>query len=186
MSNVAIKNTKKYGRGLYATRNFKKGEIIEVSPVVTLDKMDTKTICDTAINMYVFGWSKDCSAFALGNGSLFNHSKKSNVSYMNSFRTKEIVFTANKKIKRGQQLFIDYGYDPKYSIKITKENKERKLYLNTDKSVRNDTNPTLSAFLPGESELQMKSEYYRTTMKLIALKQDLLNLCGVDESFKAV
>lgn len=32
----------------------------------------------------------------------------------------------------------------------------------------------------------MKSEYYRTTMKLIALKEDLLNLCAIDDSFKMV
>lgn len=32
----------------------------------------------------------------------------------------------------------------------------------------------------------MKSEYYRTTMKLIALKEDLLILCSIDNSFKLV
>lgn len=138
MSNVVIKNTKKYGRGLYATRNFKKGEIIEVSPVVVIDKMDTRLISDTNMNMYVFEWSKDSSALALGYGSLFNHSKKYNVSYMNSFRSKEIVFMTTRKIRKGEQLFIHYGYDPKYGIQITKQNKERRLSLFKDKLVRND------------------------------------------------
>lgn len=32
----------------------------------------------------------------------------------------------------------------------------------------------------------MKSEYRSTALKLIGLKQDLLNLCSVDESLKVV
>lgn len=129
MSNLIIKNTKKYGRGLYATRNFKKGEIIEISPVVIVEKSDVHTIEATVLNLYVFEWNKNTSALALGNGSLFNHSRRSNVSYMNSFRTKEIVFVTTKNIKKGQQLFIDYGYDPKEGMRITENNRKRKLSL---------------------------------------------------------
>ena len=132
MLNVIVKNTKKYGRGLYATRNFKKGEIIEISPVVVIEKSDTHTIEATALNLYVFEWNKHSSALALVHGSLFNHSNRSNVSYMNSFRTKEIVFITTKKIKKGAQLFIDYGYDPKEGIRITQRNRERKLSLFKD------------------------------------------------------
>lgn len=129
MVNVIIKNSKKYGRGLYATRNFKKGEIIEISPVVIVEKSDVHTIEATVLNLYVFEWNKNTSALALGNGSLFNHSKRSNVSYMNSFRTKEIVFVTTRKIKKGQQLFIDYGYDPKEGIRITENNRQSKLSM---------------------------------------------------------
>jgi len=129
MSNIVVKNTKKYGRGLYAVRDFKKGEIVEVAPVVVIDKMDADTIETTMLNLYVFEWNKSSSALALGHGSLFNHSNKSNVCYMNSFRAKEIVFMTTRKIKKGEQLFIDYGYDPKEGIKITQRNKERKLNM---------------------------------------------------------
>lgn len=121
MSNVIVKNTKKYGRGLYANRKFKKGEIIEVSPVVVIDKYDTPTIGTTFLNLYIFYWTKICSAIALGYGSLFNHSKKSNVNYYPNFVTKEMIFKATKNIERGQQLFIDYGYDPNEEKKNTEE-----------------------------------------------------------------
>jgi SET domain-containing protein len=123
-----IKNTKKYGRGLYATRSIKKGEIVETSPIVSIDKREAGLISSTLLNVYVFEWNKDSSALALGNGSLFNHSsKKSNVSYMNSFLTKEIVFISNQNIKKGQQLFINYGYEPSYALAITEKNKKKYL-----------------------------------------------------------
>lgn len=124
---LIIKNTKKYGRGLYSTKNIKKGDIVEISPIVVLDKYEAQKITDTLLNVYVFEWSKEGSALALGKGGLFNHSRTSNISYMNSFRTKEIFFIATKNIKKGTQLFIDYGYDPLYGISVTVENKKNSL-----------------------------------------------------------
>jgi len=112
MSNVVIKNTKKFGRGLYAVRDFKKGEIIEVSQVIVLDEVNTR-ICDaTILGLYLFQWGKkeNHTALALGHGSLFNHSFKANVKYEGN--SKEMVFTAARNIQKGKQLFIDYGYDP--------------------------------------------------------------------------
>src|SRR5208283_213045 len=109
------------------TKNIKKGEIVEVSPVLVIDKRDAGKISDTLINVYVFEWNKNGSALAFGHGSLFNHSWKANVTYMNSFNTKEIVFMACKNIKKGQQLFVNYGYEPEYGIRVTKRNKEQSL-----------------------------------------------------------
>lgn len=162
MANVTVKNTKKYGRGLYAVRNFKKGEIIEIAPVVVIDKMDADTIETTMLNLYVFEWNKNSSALALGNGSLFNHSNKSNVSYMNSFRTKEIVFMTTRKIKKGEQLFIDYGYDPKEGIKITQRNKERKLTMfknmNRDK-IGHDDDKKPKFLMEADSEGMARNDF---------------------------
>lgn len=110
MLNVTIKNTKKYGRGLYATRDFKKGEIIERSPLVVLNEVDSKVIHVTILCLYAFEFNKKLAAIALGNGSLFNHSKRPNVIY--DSKGKEMIFRASKGIKKGEQLFIDYGYDP--------------------------------------------------------------------------
>jgi SET domain-containing protein len=118
MSNVIIKNTKKYGRGLYAARNLDKGEVVEIAPVVVLSQADSRIIGITKLTMYLFEWKNKDAGFALGYGSLFNHSKKENVSYEARFKTNDIVFTAIKKVKKGQQLFIDYGYDPIKEMKI--------------------------------------------------------------------
>jgi len=118
-----VKVTKKYGRGLYASRNIKRGDIVEMSPVLVVDKYDAGKINDTLVNVYVFEWNKESSALAFGYGSLFNHSKKPNVTYMNSFQSREILFMASKDIKKGEQLFINYGYEPEYGIQTTQRNK---------------------------------------------------------------
>lgn len=146
----SVKNTKKYGRGLYANKNIKKGEIVEVSPVLIIDRDDAKRISDTIVNVYVFEWNRQNSALALGNGSLFNHSKKSNVSYMNSFSTKEVIFISNKEIKKGQQLFINYGYDPAHGIEVTLKNKE--VYLRKEKASLDNKEYTVDRMMPKEDK----------------------------------
>jgi len=108
-----IKNTKKYGRGLYAQRNIKKGEVIERSPVISISKKEGDDTIKTVFNFYVYEWAEGFhSALALGYGSLFNHSPNHNVDYCNLYETGLIVFTAKRNIKKGEQLFINYGYDP--------------------------------------------------------------------------
>jgi uncharacterized protein len=117
---IEVKTTNKYGRGLYAARNIRKGEVVESSPVVELNSYD---ITHTRMNMYVFGWKGNgTSALALGLGSLFNHSKKANVTYNPVFSTKTILFVAMRDIRKGHQLFIDYGYDVKRGIEVTEKN----------------------------------------------------------------
>lgn len=125
-----VKTTKKYGRGLYANKNIKKGEIINISPVLVIEKSEANKIVDTILNIYVFEWSKDASALSFGYGSLFNHSKKPNVTYMNNFSTKEIFFITSRNIKKGEQLFINYGYEPEYGIQVYNRNKQNNLCSN--------------------------------------------------------
>ena len=119
-----IKKTRKYGRGLYATRNIKAGEVVETSPVLILDEWEASKITSTKLNLYVFDWGKE-SAIALGVGSLFNHSVRRNVTYSNNARTSEIVFTALCDIKEGHQLFIKHGYDPVRGAQVTAENRRK-------------------------------------------------------------
>lgn len=120
-----IKNTRRLGRGVYATRNIKKGDVVEISPVIVVD--NSSFLNSTILNTYVFEWRRGSSVLALGVGSLFNHSKKSNVTYNPVFQENTIIFVARKNIKKGYQLFIDYGYDPKHGIDTTEKNMYRAL-----------------------------------------------------------
>lgn len=124
MTKIEVKVAKKYGRGLYATKNIKKGEIVESSPVIEVSGLD---VTQTTLNMYVFEWKQGSSAIALGLGSLFNHSNHTNVTYALFFGNKTIVFIATKDIKKGSQLFINYGYDPKRGIEVAERNIYQKL-----------------------------------------------------------
>ena len=126
MTVTKIKNTKKYGRGLYSLVNLSKGQCVEESEVVILNDIDSKMIESTDLNMYSFAW-KSGSAIALGKGSLFNHSKTPNVTYFNDYEDKVIYFIAIRDIKKGEQLFIDYGYDPIKERAVTKKNRQRNI-----------------------------------------------------------
>jgi len=110
MSKLTVKSTKKMGRGVFAAKNICKGEIVEVSPVVVVLDSDSG---HSVLGHYVYAWGKKRCALALGLGSLFNHAEDCNVDYSTAIANKTIVYKANRTIKKGQELFISYGYDPK-------------------------------------------------------------------------
>lgn len=108
-----IKKHKTMGRGLFATEDIKKGETIEVSPVVVLDPKSTERLDRTFLMSYVFHWSRGRSAIGLGYGSLFNHSDTdANVDWKPDEKKNVIRYKTSRSIKKGEQLLINYGYDP--------------------------------------------------------------------------
>lgn len=109
MSQIAIKRKKKFGRGLYANQNIKPDSIIEISEIIIFPPSQTKIAESTILGAYVYDYKKG-SALALGLGSLFNHKDDPNVDYF--FFNDKLYFRTNRLIKKGEQLFIDYGYDP--------------------------------------------------------------------------
>jgi SET domain-containing protein len=122
------------GRGLYTTENIKKGEVVMKCPVIPLDDYEFQQQKDTIIELYNFDW-KDGSAIALGLGSLFNHNDNPNVTYVNDYKGQSIVFTALCNIRKGSQLFIDYGYDPIISYNeylLKKSNRKKQDVHNTE------------------------------------------------------
>ncbi len=95
------------GKGVFAKENIKKGEIIEVAPIIILE---FKELVDTKWNAlfdYYF-WMDDFVVLALGYGSLYNHSENPNAKYSIDKKKREIKFTAIKDIKKGEELFFNY------------------------------------------------------------------------------
>lgn len=110
---VKIKKTRKYGRGIFASEDIKKGQAVEVSPLLVFkSKKDLKRLMKTDLCRYLYDF-KGKQALALGIGSLFNHSSSANVDWKVLHKEEKILFWASENIKKGQQLFIDYGYDPR-------------------------------------------------------------------------
>lgn len=110
---VSVQNYDGMGRGIRADRNFKEGDIIEETPVVIIDRQENHDINDCILNLYRFAWvDSHESCLAMGIGSLFNHSFEHNVTYACDPLNKTMVFKAKGDIKKGQQLFINYGYEP--------------------------------------------------------------------------
>jgi len=100
----------KYGRGVYATQDIPKNTILTIDDLLVLNY--DKEEPTTTVKKYIFQYSKNCYAFCLGRGSLFNHSCfDSNVDW-NIKRNKKlpkIEFYTLRKISKGEELFINYG-----------------------------------------------------------------------------
>ncbi len=93
------------GRGVFATRRFAEGEVIENCPTVEVADDDvTGRLSD-----YVFTSVTDGDVLlVLGHGMLYNHSKDPNVEYVQDDPT-TITFRALRKVRPGDELTIDYG-----------------------------------------------------------------------------
>lgn len=111
--NVAIKRFPKKGRGVFALRNFKTGDIIENCPVLIFTPKERKHLEKTLLNYYVYPWrSTRGAALVLGYGSIYNHSYSPNADWKQNFKTQSMVFRAIKSIKKDQEITVNYNGEP--------------------------------------------------------------------------
>lgn len=108
---ITVKNTEKYGRGIFAICNIKMGELIEEAPVIVITITEWKLVRKSILSNYVFRWGED-KAFALGYGSLYNHSYTSNAKYLTHFENQSIDIYARKDIQEGEEITVNYNGDP--------------------------------------------------------------------------
>jgi len=99
------------GRGVFAKQAIEKNELIEKCPVIVLSKEELFIAAPTLISDYYFSWSerKFSVAIVFGYGSLFNHSKTPAAYFIPDIPSKTILFISLRTIKKGEEIFIDYG-----------------------------------------------------------------------------
>jgi len=103
---------------VFATRQFKPGETIEVCPAIVLSEADARTLDVTRLHDYYFGWGEDGmqAAIVFGYGSLYNHSLTPNAEHRKNFRAGTLSIVAVQSIAAGEEVFIRYetgkGIDP--------------------------------------------------------------------------
>ncbi|KKR40541.1 MAG: hypothetical protein UU51_C0017G0014 [Microgenomates group bacterium GW2011_GWC1_41_20] len=108
-----VKSVPKKGRGVFALKDFKEGEIIESAPVLIFTPKEREHLEKTLLNYYVYPWrSTRGAAIALGFGSIYNHSYSPNADWKQNFRTKCMVYRAVKNIKKGQEITVNYNGEP--------------------------------------------------------------------------
>jgi len=78
---VYVNQSTKHGAGVFASTGLPKGTVVHIAPVLLLKKDDLNVINETDIAGYVFTWDETRLAFAMGVGSLFNHSSDNNCFY---------------------------------------------------------------------------------------------------------
>lgn len=108
---IEARKSKLGGRGVFATADIKKGEVIERAEVIDLKPEDRKHIDrSTIFNYYFIGNSNKEVFLALGFGSLYNHADDPNA-ITGEFDSKHrLIYRARKPIKKGEEILIHY-YD---------------------------------------------------------------------------
>jgi SET domain-containing protein len=92
------------GRGVFAIRNYKQGELIEICPCIKIeiDKINGK------FRDYLFGFDDKMALVGFGYCSLYNHSDTPN-SKWTVVNENKIKIRAEKDINKGEEIFVSYG-----------------------------------------------------------------------------
>lgn len=113
LSCLYIAATKGMGRGIFTSKDLKKGEVVEVSPVIVMENSEREWLDKTLLHDYIFEWGgkkKQC-CMALGWVPLYNHSYTSNCEYEMDYKERLINIITVRNIKKGEELFINYNGD---------------------------------------------------------------------------
>ncbi|MCP3026413.1 SET domain-containing protein [Halobacillus sp. A5] len=105
-SNITDDETNK---GVFATRNIAKDELIHEAPVLPYPNKEHKHIEKTYLADYAFEYGSNHTAFLLGYGMMFNHSYQPNADYRVNFENDSFDFYAFSDIKEGEEIFINYN-----------------------------------------------------------------------------
>jgi hypothetical protein len=100
------------GRGVFATKAFIAGELVEACPVIVL--YQPFELLAPKIQKVVYNWGSlaktgQCSALALGYGSLYNHSNPANMRYEADVENQTLNYYAVSDIAAGEELTVNYN-----------------------------------------------------------------------------
>ncbi|MGA8053120.1 MAG: SET domain-containing protein-lysine N-methyltransferase [Burkholderiales bacterium] len=107
---IALKNAGRRGKGVFAQRRFRAGDVIERAPVLVLSDADWKRVRKTRLFDYAFCWGEDgeLAAIAMGLGSYYNHDEAPNARSLEKPDEGVLEFIALRDIAPGEEIVIDY------------------------------------------------------------------------------
>lgn len=95
-----------HGRGMFATRDIKKSQTIEVAPMIIYERDEIRG--DAPLRDYPISYGDGKAAIMLGYGSIYNHSDFNNAKWVFDSDDNLVVY-AIKDIAAGEEIFVDYG-----------------------------------------------------------------------------
>jgi SET domain-containing protein len=97
-----------HGRGMFATRDIKKDEVIERAPLVVIDRSEDLT-SGSLLRKYDIAYKDGKFAVMLGYASIYNHSDDNNVIW--DFEPDEdiIYIKSIRDIPKDQEVCVSYG-----------------------------------------------------------------------------
>ncbi len=109
-----------HGMGVFAAAPIDAGAVIEICPVLLFPKAELASVRQTMLDDYYFDWGDDDEwyAFALGYGSLYNHSYTPNADYGMDFENKTIDIYCLRDIAPGEEICINYNGSPDDQSKV--------------------------------------------------------------------
>ncbi len=98
---------------MFTSEDIAAGTVIEISPVIIMSRKERELLDQTLLHDYIFEWGekKDRCCMALGYVPVYNHSYESNCEYEMDFEQEQISIKTMRRVKAGEQLFINYNGD---------------------------------------------------------------------------
>jgi len=94
------------GYGVFTESFIKKDTVIEISKILKVANTNIFQK-DNILNDYIYKFDDSNSAFALGFGSLYNHSDNPNINY--TITENKIIFQATRDIFTREEICNSYG-----------------------------------------------------------------------------
>ncbi|MFX0098774.1 MAG: SET domain-containing protein [Candidatus Hodarchaeota archaeon] len=107
-----IKEVSGKGRGVFCSKPIKKGEVIEISPIILIPEADIPLIKKTMLYNYYFECDTGEIAIALGYASIYNHSFEPNAKYLKDEDKQTIKITAIQDIQKDEEITMNYNGNP--------------------------------------------------------------------------
>ncbi len=103
----------KKGRGIFTRERIPARTIVEIAPVIVMEKSDRQHLDRTLLHDYIFEWgkAKDQCCMALGMIAMYNHSCASNCEYFMDFEEGSMLIKTVRVIKKEEELTINYNGD---------------------------------------------------------------------------
>ena len=117
---LVVAPSEKSGRGIFTTKAIPANTIIEISPVIELSVAERTAIETTKLSSYIFEWGKSRKkgCVALGYVSLYNHDYSANCDYEMDFEHSLITIRTVRKIRKGEELYINYNASPNDTTQV--------------------------------------------------------------------
>ena len=101
------------GRGVFAAKDFRQGELIECAPVLVIERPFKKL--PPRLQHVVYHWQaltdgkEPGSALVYGYGSLYNHNNPANIRYQADTEQQAMVYVAARDIAKDEELTVNYN-----------------------------------------------------------------------------
>ncbi len=111
---IAVKQSQVHGRGVFACKKIKPGDVIERAPLILLQSGDKEFLQTTSLFSFYFliDDADTPAALGLGNSSLYNHSYNANAVYTVCLKDTCLIIKACKAIKPGEEITLNYNGKP--------------------------------------------------------------------------